>query len=455
MDATITKLIEDNLPSKNKEKTELGEVFTPIHLISNIYAHFPPTILKDSTLSWIDPACGIGNFTLVLFFKLMETLRTKIPNDIKRATHIIEKMLFMVEINAANVAICKKLFKKICPTAVPNIHCGNFLHLDTNRLGWPEKFDCIVGNPPYNIGGTARDGTKRTHVVFTEHGLKHITDTGFIAYICPPSYRETDSTMNKLFRGANGHFVYIKIYGPNETYSLFRVQGRVDAFIYQKSKKGSTIVNDEYNIISKSDIDLSRHIPNFGLSIFDKLHDKVASLGKVSAFRNTEMSSVKKDVCVKGNNKVLHLIIEKGRRIFKTAKKHSMTDTPKLLVNGLGLPYAYYDKGEYGPSQTPVIVLKPSANLVNFVKSDFFPFIAWGLRLTGNNNLPYLFDYIPDVSKEKNSYKTMEQFKTGLKLTEKEMKFITEHFHAYKYTDADVIEPCKKKTLKTLKTFQK
>lgn len=167
------------------------------------------------------------------------------------------------------------------------------------------------------------------------------------------------------------------------------------------------------------------------------------------------MSSVKKDVCVKGNNKVLHLIIEKGRRIFKTAKKHSMTDTPKLLVNGLGLPYAYYDKGEYGPSQTPVIVLKPSANLVNFVKSDFFPFIAWGLRLTGNNNLPYLFDYIPDVSKEKNTYKTMEQIKTGLKLTDKEMKFITEHFHAYKYVDADVVEPCKKKTLKALKALKK
>ena len=70
-----------------------------------------------------------------------------------------------------------------------------------------------------------------------------------------------------------------------------------------------------------------------------------------------------------------------------------MTDTPKLLVNGLGLPYVYYDKGEYGPSQTPIIVLKPSSKLVDFVKSDFFPFIAWGLRLTGNNNLPYLFDF--------------------------------------------------------------
>jgi len=122
------------------------------------------------------------------------------------------------------------------------------------------------------------------------------------------------------------------------------------------------------------------------------------------------MSSIKSNTFgCNGRNKVLHLIVEKGKRVFRTVKKHSLTSTPKLLINGLGVPYVYYDsKGEYGPSQSPVIVLKPSKNIVNLTKSKFFSFVAWGLRLTGNNNLPYLFKAIPNISKDHNPYKTMD-----------------------------------------------
>jgi hypothetical protein len=157
------------------------------------------------------------------------------------------------------------------------------------------------------------------------------------------------------------------------------------------------------------------------------------------------MSSIKANTFgCNGKNKVLHLIVEKGKRVFKTVKKHSLTSIPKLLVNGLGVPYVFYDgKGEYGPSQSPVIILKPSKNVVNFINSDFFPFLAWGLRLTGNNNLPYLFNSVPDISKENNIYKNMNNIKHGLGLTDKEVKFIEEHFHRYEYENKDIIEKCK------------
>ena len=174
------------------------------------------------------------------------------------------------------------------------------------------------------------------------------------------------------------------------------------------------------------------------------------ALGKVEAFRNTEMSSIKSNTFgCNGKHKVLHLIIEKGRRVFKTTKQHSLASTPKLLINGLGVPYVYYDKkGEYGPSQSPIIVLNPSVNIVNLIMSDFFTFIAWGLRLTGNNNLPYLFEYVPNISKEKNPYKTLDQIKEGLHLTSAEISFIKEYFHRYIYKDIDIIEKCKTQTRK-------
>ena len=457
----VEELIEQHLPAKSTEKSEFGEVFTPTTMIETLYNNFPKNIWNNPNTTWLDPAGGIGNFPLLLFFWLMNGLKTKIPNETKRAKHIIEKMIFIAEINANNVTICKKIFKTLCPSATPNIHKGDFLKLDTSALKWPAKFTCVIGNPPYNIGGTGLEGSKRTHIIFTEHGLNLLDKNGYIAYICPPSYRETDTPMNELFKNADGHFVFIKIYGAKETAKLFHIQGRVDGFIYQANTKGTTTIDDEYGIVTKNvSLDLNKHIPNFGITIFDKLYKKVDKLGNVEAFRNTEMSSIKASTFgCNGKNKILHLIIEKGKRIYKATKKHSLTNESKLLINGLGVPYVYYDsKGEYGPSQSPIIVLNPKKNIVNLVQSPLFTFIAWGLRLTGNNNLPYLFNAIPDVSKESNSYKTMSDIKSGLGLTNEELSFINDNFEVYKYENKDIIEPCKKsstsirKTSKTNKT---
>lgn len=454
----VDKLIIKHLPSKKSEKSEFGEVFTPPLMIETLYKNFPKNVWSDPTYKWLDPAGGIGNFSLVLFFWLMNGLKVKISDNTRRAKHIIEKMIFIGEINKKNVNICKSIFKTLCPTARPNIYVGDFLKIDTNNLGWPNKFDCIIGNPPYNIGGTGLEGMKRTHIIFSEHSLNLLDKNGYLAFICPPSYREAKSPMNELFKKENGHFVFIKIYGAQETHKFFHIQGRVDGFIYQKDKPGSTLIDDEYGIITKGiNIDLDKHIPNFGFTIFQKLYDKVDKLGSVEAFRNTEMSSIKcNSFGSNGRNKVIHLIVEKGKRVFKTVSKHSLTTIPKLLINGLGVPYVYYDsKGEYGPSQSPVIILKPSKNIVHLVKSNFFSFVVWGLRLTGNNNLPYLFNAIPNISKESNPYNTLQNIKKGFGLTNDEVNFIAENFHEYHYENKDIYEKCSSQSKTKTKTKSK
>jgi hypothetical protein len=445
----IMKRLEEYLPAKDKEKSELGEVFTPVSMIDQLYDHFPSSIWKSPTHTWLDPATGIGNFMIVLFFRLMDSLRSVIPHHDKRAKHIIEKMLFMGEINASNVKICRQIFKKLCPSATPNIYQGDFLTIDLAALKWPSTFKVVVGNPPYNIGGTGLEGTKRTHIIFSQKGLECLDKSGFLAYICPPSYRETNTTMNQLFADANGHFPYIKIYGAGDTFKLFKIQGRVDSFIYQKGIKGTTTIDDEYHVVTRGlQLHLDRHIPNFGHTIFEKLYQQVKAVGHVEAFRNTEMSSVKASTFgCNGKHKIVHLILEKGRRVFKTTKQHPLAKTPKLLINGLGVPYVFYDKqGEYGPSQSPVIILNPRPSLVQLLQNPLFSFIAWGLRLTGNNNLPYLFDYVPNVTK--GSYKTMEEIQQQFHLTAAERNFITEHFHRYEYQDVDIIEKCVRATRK-------
>jgi len=91
----VDELIKKNLPAKENEKSEFGEVFTPIVMIETIYERFPKKIWSNPTYKWLDPAGGIGNFPLVLYFWLMDGLKKKIPNELKRTKHIIENMIYI------------------------------------------------------------------------------------------------------------------------------------------------------------------------------------------------------------------------------------------------------------------------------------------------------------------------------------------------------------------------
>jgi hypothetical protein len=459
--SAIEKLLEKHLPAKDSEKAEFGEVFTPVPMIEDLLDHFPADAWTNPRLTWLDPASGIGNFPLVIYFRLMKGLARAMPSAAARSRHIITKMLFMVEINPKNAATCRRIFKGL--GAEPNIVVGDFL------AGDKKPYDFVIGNPPYNIGGTGLEGTKRAHVAFTEAGLA-VARRG-LAYICPPNYREAGSKMNELFLAAmgkggqsplvsqRGHFSYIRIYGATATHKLFKIQGRVDAFLWsvsvendvkQHSKqtvsddashppRQTTTIRDEYDVISQVRLDLSTHVPNFGFSIFEKLRQKVREAGgAVEAFRNTEQSTVKIARLCGGRHKLLHLIVEGGRRVYKVRTAHKLASVPKLLVNGLGVPYVFYDRnGAYGPSQTPVIVLRPSAALVSLATSPLFSFIAWGLRLTGNNNLPYLFESVPALKGP-----AIRDIYGWLGLTAEERRFISENFKVYKSADKDLIESC-------------
>ena len=422
-------------------KTNLGEVFTPIHMIDTIFNAFPKRVWKNPNLTWLDTSCGLGQFPSILYFKLMVSLKSAIKNKVHRSAHILQNMLYMVEFNQESVDKCIALFSRIDSTCVINIHNGDFLKLERNNrdhhgglvhgekapafLDWPQQFDCIVGNPPYNIGGTGLSGQKRTHIIFTKHSLQLLSAHGFLSFICPPSWRETNTPMNQMFQDAGGRFRYIQVHGASETFKLFHIQGRVDSFIFQKGYNGRTHYVDEYLNETRANIDLRRHVPNFGLSIFQKLYRLVERRGHVEAFRTSNLTT-SNHINDRGQQKVLHLIIKDGRRVFHTDKTQDIATTPKLLLNGLGIPYVFHDViGEYAVSQSPVVVLRPSELLVKFATSSLFVFVCWGLRLTGNNNLPYLFSAIPNGI-------------DSISLTDAERLFV-EKFQPPKFKDDDIL----------------
>jgi hypothetical protein len=320
----------------------------------------------------------------------MEGLTEAIPREADRSKHIIEQMLYMVEINPDNVDNCCHIFKIIDKTAIPNIHCGDYFQYQPTV-----HFDVIITNPPYNLNGTKNVGKKRVHIDFARVSLEWLNPGGYLALICPPNYRQAGGKMNSLFR-ERGHFVFIKIYGAQETHKLFQIQARVDAFVFQLGADGETVINDEKGVIHHRLLDLNRHIPNFSFDVFDDLYEKVKERGCVKAYRVAELSTSKKELYVDGEFPVIHLITKKGNTVVYSNRKHSLQGVPKIIVNGLGVPYVFYDeRGEYGVSQSPVVVERPSREVVEFMLSPLFQTVCNGLKITGNNNLPFLFEYVP------------------------------------------------------------
>ena len=415
-------------PIKVFEKGEYGEVFTPLKIIDEMLASLPVSVWRNPDLAWLDPACGIGNFPLKIiqggegYPGLLEGLSVAIPDLTKRKQHILS-MLHCYDINKHNISAFRRILRDFCDCD-NHVVLGDFLE---TRI--EQRFDIVVGNPPYNSGGTKRVGEKRLHIRFTERSLSLLQKGGYLLFVCPPNYRQAGSTMNLLFLN-RGIFQYIHILGPEETHKLFKVQSRVDIFLFQLGVTGGkTRILDEYGFQQDVKLDLSKHVPNFGHSIFEKM--RKTPNANIRAFRSAEATTISCAGFLKrAGFPTLHLIIEEGRKVLSRRSAHSLQTVPKLIVNGLGVPYVFYDEhGSYGVTQTPLIVLEPSAELVAFTKTPLFYFLVWALRLTGNNNLPYIFDDVP------------ADYGKGLHLTKAELALI-DTFSVPTHSDVDISAIC-------------
>jgi len=106
----IDSFLKLKLKKPNEEnKKKHGEVFTPPNLINELLDKLPEDVWKNKDLKWFDPAVGVGNFMIEVYYRLMKGLEESIPELDERKNHIINNMLYMAEINENNVKICKEL----------------------------------------------------------------------------------------------------------------------------------------------------------------------------------------------------------------------------------------------------------------------------------------------------------------------------------------------------------
>jgi hypothetical protein len=430
-DKDIEDKIEQYLTVKEDEKNKFGEVFTPPALIGEMMDELPKSVWSNPELKLLDPANGVGNFPMVAYRRLMEGLAKWEPNEKKRSKHIIEKMLYMIEINPKNVKISKKIFG-----SKANICCADFLD-ETQRNKCFEKwgvnaFDIIIGNPPFQkeqegkreggYGGRTLWDKFIIEIIKPNPTFKPTTilkDNGYLCFITPPPWRKPEHELFDLMTKQN-QLVYLHIFGERQGQQLFDVSQRVDLYIIQnKPKYKNTEIVDELG--TKLNLDLSKwcFLPNYDYENIKKIMTTVENGIPViysSSIYETRKPYVKENQSDKYKYPVVHSINQDGLVFWytdDTTKGHF--DVPKVLLNFNRHQYPVNDfNGKYGMSQItfgiPITSKKQGDDIVKAINTDEFKEIIkatkWGAFQTDWRMFKYFKpDFYKYFLKENNATK--------------------------------------------------
>jgi tRNA1(Val) A37 N6-methylase TrmN6 len=137
-------VFKQNFNTSQADKLEYGEIITPFALINQMLDLFDPQVFSDSRKRWLDVGAGQGYFSIAIFDRLNQGLAAELPDAKVRQAHIVQQMLYLIELKESNCAALKTMFG-----ANANILSGDFC---TYSLPHSE-FDFIIGNPPYNAHG--------------------------------------------------------------------------------------------------------------------------------------------------------------------------------------------------------------------------------------------------------------------------------------------------------------
>ena len=190
----------------------------------------------------------MGNFPIAVYLRLMEGLKERIPNEKERKRHIIEEQLYMIELNKKNCFIAKQVFD-IKDEYHTNICNGNTLEISTEDEFKVEKFDIIMGNPPYQKENKkslkARGGKNRNlYLDFVKWAYEHISDGGYLVFIHPQAWRKIGSKYLKFFLDKT--ILYLKLnYGGN---FFQNVSVKTDFYVVCNNPPNETrtVINYEY-----------------------------------------------------------------------------------------------------------------------------------------------------------------------------------------------------------------
>ena len=456
---SILKIIDKHLVPDEEAKKDRGEVFTPPTLVremlfglrrsalekgkneiwgldknddffddkeSDKVGGVPLDVWRDPNTKWLDPANGIGNFPVIAYYMLDYQLDEHGPPEFrgdkkkdKRRKHIIEKMLYMIELDKGNCATSRSIFKKIDPEAKPNICCTNSLTLTDEKLKSKfevDRFDVVMGNPPFNSGGIrskvgGKEDIETLWTTFIERGIEWLKQNGFLIFITPNTWIELKAKISEKI--LEKQILYLRSYNVVEAHKLFSNQSGEIPIAYfclkNNHTRNDTLIFDKCsNSFIEFNIYENNYIPSDGINLIKKILKVSKKYGNLSKyFKNTQSkdkSLVKNDIT--GNYTYPLINISYGKILINYTNKcyTNHNNKIKLVFPNFSMGYPIFD--EYG-------ILEPAANMMFTLYNDteinlkkiqalFYTNIVFFIIISLKTKQKFMsnriFDILPDIT---------------------------------------------------------
>ena len=397
-----------------------GAFFTPTYIVEYIISQLDP-LENDKCL---DPSCGCGAFLV----GLIDYYRKKYNKSIK---NIIRDNIFGVDILDYNVKRTKIILSiyGLQEGEVISEDDFNIKSQDSLKASWEDKFDIVVGNPPYvklqdldentrksllQDWRTISNGSFNLYFAFFELGFRLLNQVGRLGYITPNNYftslsgvslrqffqdnqcltkiidfghfkvfdAQTYTTLTFLNKKYNDHFIYDKIGNDTDISSfLNRTVGSKNYFSNLNVKK--------WRLLKSQDFQNIHSIESIGTPIKDLFNIAVgiATLKDEVYFIDSATESAgyyKKDT----KNGTFLIECEVTKPVYKISCFKSQSEismnklriiTPYMFVNGHTIPIPESIMQEKYPKCYEYLCSEKEALLNrDKAKNTFNPFYVWG-----------------------------------------------------------------------------
>jgi hypothetical protein len=328
--------IKQDLSLNVERKLLYGEIFTPFKLINEMFDMFPDNLFLDKNKKWLDAGAGTGYFSIALYFKLFKFLSTKIPDKSKRQRHIIENMIYMSEIQEDNITRLKQIFGEKA-----NIIPGDFLqHQD--------KYDFIIGNPPYNCNGIKKVPTnqqlskkmdgKTIWMDFIRHSIDLLRENGNLLVIIPSIWMKPDK--ENMYNFITKYKIQkLKCLTNTETNKIFNNQAQTPTCYFWLSKQFTDNSLYLYDRSLKKYVsytfDNQEPLPVYGSSVISKIKIHIKSFGYLD-FIKTNLPN--KHISLQDSQDIIH----KYKNIHTTILSGEKRNKPTLVFKYSSKPLQYY-----------------------------------------------------------------------------------------------------------------
>ena len=419
--STLEKLM-GSIETGKDDRDKLGHVRTPTHIVDEILNNMPPQLFEDPNLKWCDVGAGLGNLSVGVYLRLIKNKKMKqlFPDKKKRKAHILNNMLYLVEINDSFCKNLKKMF------ATSSIIQKDFLTEDiTKDIGGQP--DVIISNPPYSVTVNGKKGRNGVIVwyKFVERSFQIVKKNGYLAFITPPVWR---NPLNKISENIiHRHLLTLRMITVRDSRKFFEgSRMKVDWYIMKNTVKPTRkpkifFINDDHQtgtIVNVRKNNGTDHpfpmYPNFGWNLCTKLYALSQKYGNLKVILvSTHHKSTKKIYSEKKNvaDGYIYPIVTKlnrhGLEIKYSNKKHKYIGTPKIIISASESNYPYYDeKGELGTSHVQYLIPlmaeskkqrdQDAQKIIDFLNSDIIRFYLEALRMVIFMTSNLTFAYVPD-----------------------------------------------------------